>query len=94
LTDAFGWQGTAWFLAISGAVLFLILLLFLPETMRSPPPPDPVDCKISSETCEKTTKWEVCKAYFVEPLKAFGLLRWPPVLVAILYGGVEFNVMV
>ncbi|KAL2264702.1 hypothetical protein VTJ83DRAFT_7212 [Remersonia thermophila] len=41
LTQRFNWRATMWFLAIYGAVMLVMLLFCLPETLARPPPPPP-----------------------------------------------------
>ncbi len=35
LADRFGWQALFWFLLVLGALVLLLIVLFLPETLRS-----------------------------------------------------------
>jgi MFS family permease len=92
LNERFGWRSTLWFLALGGVVQFLLLLFFLPETMRPPrkiPAHEP-----SNSPVRELTKWEVFKVYIIDPLKLLRLLRYPPVLLAITYAAVTFGILV
>jgi len=48
----------------------------------------------SNGTVREITKWEIFRIYMIEPLKLLRLLRYPPVLLAILYAAVAFGVLV
>jgi predicted MFS family arabinose efflux permease len=84
LNEKFGWRSTLWFLAISGTVQFLLLLFFLPETMRKP----------QNDTDTPMTRWQVFKVYIIDPLKLLRLLRYPPVILAITIAAVAFGTLV
>ncbi|KAI1174102.1 major facilitator superfamily transporter [Nemania sp. FL0916] len=86
LTERFGWQSTQYFLAIFGGVLWLLILFFLPETVKAKHP----------SSNEQTPKPKLTLGEFlkrcVRPLKTLGLLRHPPIFVAIYSGALAFAV--
>ena len=91
MNERFGWRSTLWFLAFGGAVQFLLLLFFLPETMR---PPRKILVREPSNGVRELTIWEVFRVYIIEPFKLLRLLRYPPVLLTITYASVAFGTLV
>jgi multidrug resistance protein len=86
LTQGFGWRSTQWFLAIFAGVLLFMILFFLPETVKAKPgSPDKVQTKA------KFTLGGFLKAC-VRPLGTLGLLRHPPIFVAIYSGALTFAI--
>jgi len=75
-----------------GVVQFLLLLFFLPETMRQPH--KIVVRERSNGSVREPTKWETFKVYIIEPLKLLRLLRYPPVILAIAYVSIAFGTLV
>ncbi|KAI8952142.1 major facilitator superfamily transporter [Xylaria longipes] len=86
LTQGFGWQSTQWFLSVFGALLLLLVLFFLPETVKAKP-------TIPKEEKPKTkmTVGRFFKLAF-KPVGILGLLRHPPIFVAIYSGALAFAV--
>ena len=79
-------------MVFGGIVQFLLILFFLPETMR--PPQKILVREPSNGAVREQTKWEVFKIYAFEPLKLLRLLRYPPVFLAITYAAVVFGTLV
>ncbi|KAF0472158.1 MFS general substrate transporter [Gigaspora margarita] len=71
LTEYFGWRWMFWFLAIYGGIIFIMILLFLPETSRTVSSP-------TSPTGASTTP----RFNPISPLK---LLRYPNVTLVVIY---------
>ncbi|KAJ8657436.1 hypothetical protein O0I10_006738 [Lichtheimia ornata] len=81
LTERFGWRSTFWFVAIFIFCIWTLILFFLPETYR----PDP-----STATADVSTKKG--KLRIPNPVGALKLLRFPNVLVAVIFLGIMFGV--
>jgi predicted MFS family arabinose efflux permease len=76
-TEYFGWRFIFLFLSIFGAILFIIIFLFLPETSH---------CR--STNCSTTTLSQSSQERMItkfSPLSSFKLLRYPNVLLIIIY---------
>ncbi|KAK3319474.1 major facilitator superfamily domain-containing protein [Cercophora scortea] len=88
LTQGFGWRSTQWYLCIFGGVLLLMILFFLPETLKQKP--------AMSESEKDAPKPKMTVGRFiraaVEPLAVLGLLRHPAIFVAIYAGALSFGV--
>lgn len=63
LNEYLGWRAIFWFLVIFAGVYTLILLIFLPETMRK---------KVGNGSHQSKKKWQLPLAY------SFGFLKFPP----------------
>lgn len=86
LTQAFGWRSTQWFLCAFGGFQLLLILFFLPETVK-PRPAGPE----KDEHKPRMTFGEFLKAC-VRPLQVLALLRYPPIFIAIYSGALTFAV--
>lgn len=106
LTETWGWRSTQWFRAIYGGVLFILLLLCLPETLtrQTPVAEQPASgAGISSEygsadqsnlpTVQQKSKKVALnlKRFFIDPLKILGYLRFPAVAITVYIGSVTFG---
>jgi len=58
------------------------------------PPPKILVREPSNGMARELSGWEVFKIYLIEPLKLLQLLRYPPVLLAILYASFLFGTLV
>ena len=99
-----GWRSTMWFLAIYSFVVWSLLLWCLPETLASTKPIVPVVeesektgtpmARVSTmQSVHKHTKrvgW-VLHRTCIEPFKVLGLLRFPPVALAVFYVCIIFG---
>lgn len=82
LTERFGWRSTFWFVAIFIFCIWTLILFFLPETYR----PDP-----STATADVSTKKG--KLRIPNPVGALKLLRFPNVLVAVIFLGIMLVIL-
>ncbi|ORY89210.1 major facilitator superfamily domain-containing protein [Syncephalastrum racemosum] len=86
LNLAFGWQSNFWFLAIAFFCVWLGILCFLPETWR--PKASPQASVKSGRASRKTKKASV---RVINPLVAVKLLRYPNVVLVVLFSGFFAN---
>lgn len=108
LAQKFGWRATMWFLTIYGAVMLLMLLFCLPETLasRKPPPPPPGTSaeeegedgirRISTaRSVKEKTKYAgfLFTRFFTEPLQVLMYLRYPPVLISVYSASIAFGAL-
>ncbi|RMZ78672.1 hypothetical protein DV738_g3765, partial [Chaetothyriales sp. CBS 135597] len=90
LTQGLHWRSTLWFLTIFGGVMLLLILLCLPETVRRSAPAPASDNK-NDETKENLALVVFQKVF--GPLSVLGLLRYPPIIVAVWTGAISFFTM-
>ncbi|PGH08427.1 hypothetical protein GX51_01254 [Blastomyces parvus] len=103
MSQAWGWRSTQWFLTIYGGVSLLILVFALPETLVSRKNLVAVVqpnaglsrtlSRVSSrQVAQNTAKWlKILRMVFVDPLKILLYLRFPAVLLTVLYGSITFG---
>ncbi|KAK4241631.1 hypothetical protein C8A03DRAFT_40986 [Achaetomium macrosporum] len=101
LAQAFGWRATMWFLAIYGAVMLLMLLFCLPETLAKRNPPLPpasavgttaTDAPLQRVTTAQSIKHTAAllKRLLLDPLSVILHLRQPPVLITVYCASIAF----
>ncbi|KAI1186593.1 major facilitator superfamily domain-containing protein [Nemania serpens] len=107
LTAGFGWRSTMYFLAVYGAVIFVLVLFGVPETLprrthepASAPDVDTADRALSristrrSAAAQRTKsigRW--AKRVFVDPLSILKLLRFPAVALTVSYAAITFGAL-
>jgi multidrug resistance protein len=105
LAEGFSWRATMWFLTIFGAVMLLMLLFCLPETLVKRPaaPPDettgssgerpanPLRRVSTAQSIKKTAS--VLKRLFIDPLSVLVYLRYPPVLITVYSASIAFGAL-
>lgn len=103
MSQAWGWRSTQWFLTIYGGVTLLILIFALPETLVSRKnlaaevePNGELSrtlSRVSSrQVAQSTAKWlKISRMVFIDPLKILLYLRFPAVLLTVLYGSITFG---
>ncbi|ODA80359.1 hypothetical protein RJ55_03317 [Drechmeria coniospora] len=100
LAQRLGWQSTMYFLAGYGAVVLLLLVFLLPETLArrgttTTTPTDSVESRTSQPT-KKTLAEQLAtltKRVLVDPLRVLLFLRFPPVLITVLVAAVAFGAL-
>lgn len=101
LAEKFGWRSTQWFLAIYGFFLVLIIFFALPETrkdvksvMEEVRSESLIDVRRTStgRSVQEKTKQRVkmIKRIFIDPLKIVIYLRFPAMLLTIIYASTTF----
>ncbi|OAT08683.1 MFS multidrug resistance transporter, variant [Blastomyces gilchristii SLH14081] len=103
MSQAWGWRSTQWFLTIYGGVSLLILTFGLPETLVSRKnlvaevePNAELSrtlSRVSSrQVAQNTAKWlKILRMIFVDPLQILLYLRFPAVLLTVLYSSITFG---
>ncbi|KKZ66252.1 hypothetical protein EMCG_08023 [[Emmonsia] crescens] len=103
MSQAWGWRSTQWFLTIYGGMTLLILIFALPETLVSRKnlaaevePNGELSrtlSRVSSrQVAQSTAKWlKISRMVFIDPLKILLYLRFPAVLLTVLYGSITFG---
>ena len=106
LAQKFGWRSTMWFLTIYGAVMLLMLLFSLPETLakHKPPPPRPrtpaseddpegLGRISTAQSARARTRYAafLFKRFFAEPFQVICYLRYPAVLITVYSASIAFG---
>ncbi|KAK4033754.1 hypothetical protein C8A01DRAFT_49733 [Parachaetomium inaequale] len=101
LAQGFGWRATMWFLSIYGAVMLLMLLFCLPETLAKPPTPPPTTSNEPTNTLQRVSTTQslkhhtlttaaLLKRLLVDPLSVLLHLRHPPVFITVYSASTAF----
>ncbi len=105
LTQGFGWRSTMWFLAIYGAVILIMIIFALPETLprrksTSPSqanntPDNPLSRVSTAQSVKLKTKRlaAISKRLFVDPLRVILYLRYPAVLITVYSASIAFGAL-
>ncbi|KAI1056876.1 hypothetical protein LB507_002544 [Fusarium sp. FIESC RH6] len=100
LTQEIGWQATMWFLAIYGLVVLLMILFFLPETLKRKPEavlPTTDTQELSRMRTMDSAKVKTknlaksARRFIIDPLGVLLYLRFPPVLITVLLAAIAFG---
>ncbi|KAJ4265655.1 hypothetical protein NW762_004949 [Fusarium torreyae] len=100
LTQEIGWQATMWFLAIYGLVVFLMILFFLPETLRRKPEAalptaqtEELSRMRTMDSAKVKTKrlTKAARRFIIDPLGSLLYLRFPPVFITVLLAAIAFG---
>ncbi|KAF5023973.1 hypothetical protein F66182_3959 [Fusarium sp. NRRL 66182] len=100
LTQAIGWQATMWFLAIYGLVVLLLILFFLPETLRRKPEPalptaqtQELSRMRTMDSAKVKTKRiaKSARRFLIDPLGVVLYLRFPAVFITVLLAAIAFG---
>ena len=89
LTEAFSWRATLWFLVIQSGLQFVLVTLFLPETMR-PAKVAPMSRTRSESTISHLSRWQTFVILATGPLKVLQMFRYIPVTLAIIFASLTF----
>ncbi|OTA80761.1 hypothetical protein M434DRAFT_86128 [Hypoxylon sp. CO27-5] len=101
LTEGFGWRSTVWFLTAYGAVVFVLVLFCVPETLAKRRPAAPVETPHSNDLSRVSTARSVqvytknaaawLKRCFLDPLEVIMYLRFPAVAITVYYAAITFG---
>lgn len=105
LAQAFDWRATQWALAIYGVIIWVLILLALPETLKARR-----DLVVEAEVAEvearpnlsrmstresvkqRSGKYaKLLRIVLIDPLSVLGYLRFPLVLLCVYYSAVTFG---
>ncbi|KAM4057654.1 major facilitator superfamily protein [Hirsutella rhossiliensis] len=99
LAQSLGWQASMYFLAIYGAVIFVLLFFMLPETLAKRGQDEPEPVELSRMTTAASAKLKTKKLargvrrVLVDPLAVLLFLRFPPVLITVLVAAIAFGAL-
>ncbi|KAI1104474.1 MFS general substrate transporter [Jackrogersella minutella] len=103
LTEGFNWRGTVWFLTAYGAVVFVLVLFCVPETLAKRKPAAVAEpshandlSRISTaRSVQAHTKQTVAwlKRCFIDPLEIILYLRFPAVAITVYYAAITFGAL-
>ncbi|KAK8001429.1 MFS multidrug resistance transporter [Apiospora marii] len=106
LAEAFGWRSTLWFLTAFGAVVFVLILFALPETLPIKKPAAVDSSPHAAEGAElsrvSTTRSvqvrtkkiaKSLKRFFIDPLQVVTYLRFPAVAITVYYASITFGAL-
>ncbi|KAI2625060.1 MFS general substrate transporter [Hypoxylon sp. NC1633] len=101
LTEAFGWRSTSWFLTAYGAVVLILVLFCVPETLAKrrtaavvePAPADDLSRVSTTRSVQLRTKQMAAslKRCFLDPLEVITYLRFPAVAITVYYAAITFG---
>lgn len=101
LTEGFGWRSTSWFLTAYGAVVFVLVLFCIPETLAKRRPAAVVEASQPNDLSRVPTTRSVqvvtkqvfvqIKQCFVDPLEIIMYLRFPAVAITVYYAAITFG---
>ncbi|KAI0144094.1 MFS general substrate transporter [Hypoxylon sp. NC0597] len=101
LTEGFGWRSTVWFLTAYGAVVFVLVLFCVPETLAKRRPTAAVETSHTNDLSRVSTTLSVqlytkhaaawLKRCFLDPLEVIMYLRFPAVAITVYYAAITFG---
>ncbi|KAH8157818.1 hypothetical protein CIB48_g10425 [Xylaria polymorpha] len=104
LTDAFGWRSTMYFLAVYGAIIFVLVLFGVPETLPRmhqeqvilSTPHDTLS-RVSTRRSVVQARTKMAgswfKRVFLDPLSILRFLRFPAVALTVSYAAITFGAL-
>lgn len=101
LTEAFGWRSTVWFLTAYGALVFILVLFCIPETLARRKPAAAIEPSNSDGLTRVSTTRSVqvhtkkaaiwLKRCFLDPLEIITYLRFPAVAITVYFAAITFG---
>ncbi|KAI0885830.1 major facilitator superfamily transporter multidrug resistance [Annulohypoxylon maeteangense] len=101
LTEGFDWRGTEWFLTAYGAVVLVLILFCVPETLARRTPVTTVQTSPANDLSRVSTTRSVqvytkkaavwLKRCFLDPLEIIMYLRFPAVAITVYYAAITFG---
>ncbi|KAK9362297.1 major facilitator superfamily domain-containing protein [Lipomyces starkeyi] len=93
LNDRWGWRSTQYFLIIIGGFTFVMMLFFLPETLRPQVIPPELQEKHALKKENDRLRFYASEFsdFFISPFKAFRLLKYPTFVYAIFYNSFGYG---
>lgn len=92
LAQGLGWRSTLWFLVIFGGVLFLLIVLLLPETLKRKPAVDHTAGGGEPGRAPLPAAARIVKK-FIDPFKVLALLRHPPIFISVFSAATAFSAL-
>lgn len=106
LGQGLGWRSTLWFLVIYGIVIWLLILLFLPETLPRPRPvqqaaavaekavPQTLTVSVTTTLKHRTQRYTtLLHRSFIEPLSILLNMRTAAVALTVYFSSISFGVL-
>lgn len=101
LSESLGWKACMYFLAVFGLVIWVMVFLFLPETLakRNIDLPAPAMQSLQRMSTRESAKMQTkqaatkTKRFLLDPLKVLLMLRFPPVLITVLVAAIAFGAL-
>ncbi|ODH52244.1 hypothetical protein GX48_01561 [Paracoccidioides brasiliensis] len=102
MSQAWGWRSTQWFVTIYGGAALVMILFGLPETLvvrrnlTAEVEPEvelirPLSRVSTRQVVQSTARWlKISKIAIIDPLKILLFLRFPAVLLTVLYASITF----
>ncbi|ORY89924.1 major facilitator superfamily domain-containing protein [Syncephalastrum racemosum] len=91
LNEGFGWRGAFWFLVIMSSCVWVIILLFLPETHRKASLAIPKDPSLPrTTTLTELSSEKKKKRKMINPVAALGLMLDIRVTLVVIFGAIVF----
>lgn len=97
LAQELGWRSTMWFVTIYGGVLLVLIVFCLPETLAARHshaalrPVPTRESTVSSLSVHAKRGSEFLKRIFLNPLRVIAMLRFPPILLTVIWAAVTFG---
>ncbi|KAL2814699.1 MFS multidrug resistance transporter [Aspergillus cavernicola] len=104
LAQRWQWRSTMWFFTAYGAMVLVLIILGLPETLAAPKSlpergteqDEPIGGRLSRVSSRQvigaTARWlKMLKMVFIDPLKIILYLRYLPVLMTVYYAAITFG---
>ncbi|KAI1381011.1 major facilitator superfamily transporter multidrug resistance [Hypoxylon crocopeplum] len=99
LTEGFGWRSTVWFLTAYGAVVLVLVLFCVPETLAKRRSAAVVESSEGLSRVSTTRSVHVytkhtaawLKRCFLDPLEVITYLRFPAVAITVYYAAITFG---
>lgn len=84
LTMRWGWRSTQWFMVIYGWAVFMVMVIFLPETATNLAENQREHRASASSPAKKAIH------FVLKPIEAAKLLQYPPILITVYYTAIVF----
>ncbi|PKS07618.1 hypothetical protein jhhlp_006224 [Lomentospora prolificans] len=95
LAQDLGWRSTMWFLTGYGGVILVLIILCLPETLavKTQPlrPTSTRESTASSISVHAKRGAEFMRRVFLNPFRVIAMLRFPPILLTVVWAAVTFG---
>ncbi|KAJ5518117.1 Major facilitator superfamily domain general substrate transporter [Penicillium expansum] len=84
LTTHWSWRSTQWFMVIYGWAVFMVMVLFMPETATN------LEENRREHRNDATSPSKEALHFLLKPMQAAKLLQYPPILITVYYTSIVF----